>query len=72
MPFSERFDVVLLRNVMLYFSLPVRVSLLEKIHRLTARDGVLALGSSEQTGDCPLWRPVLNGGTCYYRPENRE
>jgi chemotaxis protein methyltransferase CheR len=72
MPFSERFDVVLLRNVMLYFSTPVRVSLLNRIHRLTASDGMLALGSSEQTGDSPLWAPVLAGGTCYYRPRNRE
>lgn len=70
LPFSERFDVVLLRNVMLYFSQPVRASLLERIHHLTASDGVLALGSSEQTGDSPLWRPELTAGTCYYRPES--
>lgn len=72
LPFSERFDLVLLRNVMLYFSPEVRVSLLDRIHRLTAKDGVLVLGSSEQTGDSPLWTAVLAGGTCYYRPTNRD
>ena len=68
LPFSENFDVVLLRNVIIYLSPEVRNRLLDKIHRLTAGDGVLLLGSSEQATDSRLWIPVLAGGTCYYKP----
>ena len=68
LPFSradDRFDGILLRNVMLYFSNETRKALLGQIHRVAARDGFLLLGSSEQA-DSSLWAPVLTGGTCYY------
>ena len=68
LPFNDRFDVILLRNVMLYFSQEMRRALLESIHRLLAPDGVLILGSSEQPADPSIWTPVLAGGTCYVRP----
>jgi chemotaxis protein methyltransferase CheR len=71
MPFrraSDQFDVIFLRNVMLYFSMETRRTLLAGIHRLLAPDGVLFLGSSEQPADPSLWTPILAGGTCYYRP----
>ncbi len=70
-PFSppfDRFDVIFLRNVMLYFSQESRKKLLAHIHRLLAADGILFLGSSEQPADPTIWTPVLAGGTCYYRP----
>jgi len=70
-PFSppiDRFDVIFLRNVMLYFSQETRKKLLAHIHRLLASDGILFLGSSEQPADPSIWTPVLAGGTCYYRP----
>jgi chemotaxis protein methyltransferase CheR len=65
---TDRFDVILLRNVMLYFSQEMRCPLLAGVHRLLAHDGVLFLGSSEQPVDLSLWTPVLAGGTSYYRP----
>jgi len=65
---TGRFDVIFLRNVMLYFSQETRFALLAKVHRLLAPDGVLLLGSSEQPADSSLWTPVLAGGTCYYLP----
>jgi chemotaxis protein methyltransferase CheR len=68
LPFSERFDVVFLRNVMLYFSVETRKKLLANIHRLLAPDGLLFLGSSEQPADPALWTSTLAGGTCYHRP----
>ena len=71
LPFSrtdDRFDVIFLRNVMLYFSQETRKKLLAHIHRLLASDGILFLGSSEQPADPSIWTPVLAGGTCYYRP----
>jgi chemotaxis protein methyltransferase CheR len=68
LPFQERFDVILLRNVMLYLSLETRRTLLSKVHRLLAPDGYLLLGSAEQPPDRSLWTTVLSGGTCHYRP----
>jgi chemotaxis protein methyltransferase CheR len=68
LPFREPFDVIFLRNVMLYFGQETRKPLLAGIHRLLAPDGVLFLGSSEQPADMSLWTPVLEGGTCHYRP----
>ena len=67
------FDLVLLRNVMLYFAQETRQAILENVHRVTAADGALLLGVSEQASDSPLWTPLLAGGTCYYRKAgNRE
>jgi chemotaxis protein methyltransferase CheR len=71
LPFNrhdDRFDVIFLRNVMLYFSQETRKTLLAGIHRVLAPDGILFLGSSEQPADPSLWTSVLAGGTCYFRP----
>lgn len=68
LPFQERFDVIFLRNVMLYFSQETRRTLLAAIHRLLAPDGVLFLGSAEQPAEPGLWNAVLAGGTCHFRP----
>jgi chemotaxis protein methyltransferase CheR len=70
LPFSpyERFDVIFLRNVMLYFSMETRRTLLANIRRLLEPDGVLFLGSSEQPADPSIWSSVLAGGTCHFRP----
>lgn len=66
--FGQRFDVIFLRNVMLYFSTETRRTLLSGIRHLLADDGILFLGSSEQPADPSLWTPTLAGGTSYYRP----
>ncbi len=71
LPFNradDRFDVIFLRNVMLYFSQETRKTLLAGIHRLLAPDSILFLGSSEQPADPSIWTPVLAGGTCHFRP----
>jgi len=65
---SDRFDVIFLRNVMLYFSQDTRRVLLSNIHRILAPDGILFLGSSEQPADPSIWTSVLAGGTCHYKP----
>ena len=54
LPFNrsdDRFDVIFLRNVMLYFSQESRKTLLAGIHKVLAPDGILFLGSSEQPAD---------------------
>jgi chemotaxis protein methyltransferase CheR len=68
LPFRDPFDIVLLRNVMIYFTKDTRKTLLSSIHKLLSPDGVLFLGSSEQPTDPALWSPVLEGGTCHYQP----
>ena len=71
LPFNrsdDRFDVIFLRNVMLYFSQESRKTLLAGIHKVLAPDGILFLGSSEQPADPTIWTPVLAGGTCHFRP----
>lgn len=68
LPFQQPFDLVFLRNVMLYFSQDTRKTLLANIHRLLAPDGALFLGSSEQPADTSLWTPVLAGQTCHFKP----
>lgn len=71
LPFHEKFDVIFLRNVMLYFSQDTRKALLANVHRLLAPDGVLFLGSAEQPADPSLWSAILAGGTCHFRPVNK-
>jgi chemotaxis protein methyltransferase CheR len=71
LPFGERFDVIFLRNVMLYFSNESRKKVLAETQRLLASDGVLFLGLSEQPADMSLWNPVLAGGTCHFTPKAR-
>jgi chemotaxis protein methyltransferase CheR len=71
LPFNradDRFDVIFLRNVMLYFSQDTRKTLMAGIHKALAPDGILFLGSSEQPADPSIWTPVLAGGTCHFRP----
>ena len=71
LPFNRaeyRFDVIFLRNVMLYLSQETRKTLLAGIHRVLAPDGILFLGSTEQPADPSIWTTVLAGGTCYFRP----
>ena len=71
LPFNrtdDRFDVIFLRNVMLYFAQETRKILLANIHHLLAPDGILFLGASEQPADPSIWTPVLAGGTCHFRP----
>lgn len=71
LPFNraeDRFDIIFLRNVMLYFSQETRRTLLAGMHRLLPQDGILFLGSSEQPADPSLWTPTLAGGTCYFKP----
>jgi chemotaxis protein methyltransferase CheR len=72
LPFNragDRFDIILLRNVMLYFSQETRRALLAGIHRLLPPDGVLILGSTEQPADPSIWTSFLAGGTCHFRPK---
>jgi chemotaxis protein methyltransferase CheR len=63
------FDVVLLRNVLLYFAAEERLQVLEGVHRRMSPDGALLLGASEQAEDsCELFSVKFDGGCYYYQP----
>ena len=50
-PFKEPFDLVFCRNVMIYFDRQVQQELIGKLHKVTARGGILFLGHSESLFD---------------------
>jgi chemotaxis protein methyltransferase CheR len=63
-----RFDVVLLRNVLLFFPATERGTMLQRVHRQMAPHGYLVLGASEQAEDCNgLFQEELAGDCCFYR-----
>lgn len=50
-PLLPTFDIVFLRNVLIYFDLETKRDILRRAHRVVAPDGFLLLGSSETTLD---------------------
>ncbi|MCL6464462.1 MAG: protein-glutamate O-methyltransferase CheR [Bacillota bacterium] len=67
-PFLTKFDGILLRNVLFYFSSATQQSILTRVHASLRSDGFLLLGPSECAHQ-PGWRPVLHRNVCYYIPE---
>lgn len=62
-------DVIFLRNVLIYFSVPTKKAILEKIRKVMAPDAVLFLGAAETTlGIDDSFRPVRIDNTTFYRP----
>jgi chemotaxis protein methyltransferase CheR len=63
------FDLVMLRNVLLYFSQQDRRELFREIHRKVAPGGYLLLGNAEQVEDSTDLFEVEFAANCYfYRP----
>lgn len=46
-PFKSQFDAVFCRNVMIYFDLPTKILLLDKMHRFMVKDGYFFTSLSE-------------------------
>jgi chemotaxis protein methyltransferase CheR len=66
------FDLVMLRNVLLYFSQHDRRTLFGEIYRRIASDGYLVLGNAEQAEDSTKLFEVEFAANCYfYRPMSR-
>lgn len=62
-------DIVLMRNVLLYFEPPTRRAVLRNAHKVLAPDGLLFLGGSETTLMLDdSFEPVTFGRTVAYRP----
>jgi len=69
MPQLPVFDLVMLRNVLLYFSQHDRRTLFGEIHRKIAPAGYLVLGNAEQAEDSTNLFEVEFAANCYfYRP----
>lgn len=63
------FDLVLLRNVLLYFSQHDRGAVFSDVHRKMRPDGYLVLGNAEQAEDSTNLFEVEFAANCYfYRP----
>ena len=64
-----RFDLVLLRNVLLYFSQPDRRTVLSAVHRMMTPESTLLLGNAEQAEDSTnVFAVEFVGDSYFYRP----
>ncbi|WP_158945034.1 protein-glutamate O-methyltransferase CheR [Granulicella sp. S190] len=71
LPFLPTFDLVLLRNVLLYFSQQDRRTLFREVHRKLSPNGYLVLGNAEQAEESTNLFEVEFGADCYfYSPVN--
>jgi len=62
-------DLVFLRNVMLYFDVPTRAALIQRMRRAVKSDGSLLLGGAEtMIGIDDGWQRLTGLGCSYYRP----
>lgn len=69
LPKLPEFDLVMLRNVLLYFTQQDRAILFRDVHRKMAADGYLVLGNAEQAEDSTNLFEVEFAANCYcYRP----
>ncbi|MFT7623565.1 MAG: chemotaxis protein methyltransferase CheR, partial [Myxococcota bacterium] len=63
-----RCDLILLRNVLIYFDEATKAQLLKRAHERLAQDGYLLLGGSElPAGRQPEFTRTRVGRTCVYQ-----
>lgn len=69
-PPLPRFDIVFLRNVMIYFDVPTKKAILGRIRQVLAPDGYLFLGGAESVLNLDdSYESVTHGKTVCYRPK---
>ena len=62
-------DLIFIRNVMIYFEVETKRTILKKLRHCLRPEGSLFLGASETTLNIdPYWAPVTIGPTVVYRP----
>ncbi len=70
-PFASpgQFDVIFLRNVLIYFDVQTKIDVLDRMHATIRPDGYLILGGAETTlGVTDDWRRELVGAAPMWRP----
>jgi chemotaxis protein methyltransferase CheR len=68
LPFTEQFDLVMLRNVLIYFSVDTKRAVLDRIKGVLAPHGALFLGATESTMhiDDSWVRRSYGNSSCYH------
>ena len=70
-PLLPPFDLILMRNVLIYFDPIDKAQILKKLHaQLASADSCLLLGSSESILSDPSFRAVREGRVSYYQKIN--
>ncbi len=68
-PLLPTFDIVFIRNVLIYFDMEMKREILRKVHRVVSPDGFMLLGSSETTLDLDdHWGREAHGRVQIHRP----
>ena len=71
-PIMPAFDVIFIRNVMIYFDVPTKQSILRRMRACLLPHGTLFLGTAETTMNIdPEWQPVTLGGAVAYQQKAR-
>jgi len=71
-PFMPAMDIILLRNVLIYFDVPTKKAVLARVRRLIKADGTLILGGGESTMNLDdSFAPTQIGKAICYRPTPR-
>jgi chemotaxis protein methyltransferase CheR len=72
-PVMQPFDLIFLRNVMIYFDVPTKKTILKRMRGCLLPHGYLFLGSAETTVNLdPSYRTVNTDKTVYYSPTPAE
>ena len=72
-PVLPKFDLILLRNVMIYFDVPTKKQILAKMQQLLQPDGYLLMGAGESaTSLDESYEPVDFQGVSFYRLKARK
>jgi chemotaxis protein methyltransferase CheR len=67
LPLLPLCDVILLRNVLIYFDVPTKTAVLERVLRYLKPDGYLFLGGAEATVSWDMLQPEQANGATFYR-----
>lgn len=69
-PSMPQLDIVFLRNVLIYFDVPTKKAILQKVRKVLRPDGWLFLGGAETTINVDdSWQRVQYGRGVCYRPQ---
>lgn len=68
-PLLPTFDIVFIRNVLIYFDMEMKRDILRKVHQVISPDGFMLLGSAETTLDLDdHWGREAHGRVQIHRP----